>query len=200
MLSLLYGPTLKSVHDTGKNIALTICTFVFDKVISLLFNILSRFVIVFLPFSFMAAVSVSIDFGAQESTICHCFHFFFFICYKVMELEIMILVFWMLSFKPGFSFSSLILIKRLLVLLPFLPLEWYHLNFWSCWYFSWQSSFQLVIHPVPHFTWRTLHVSYISKVDNIQPCCTYLPVLKQSVVPCPVLTVASWATYRFLRR
>ena len=47
MLNLLYGPTLTSVHATGKTIALTIQTFV-AKVTSLLFNILSRFVIAFL--------------------------------------------------------------------------------------------------------------------------------------------------------
>ena len=45
---------------TGKTIALTIWTFV-GKVLSLLFNMLSRFVIVFLPrkkaFNFMAAVT-----------------------------------------------------------------------------------------------------------------------------------------------
>ena len=47
-LSLLYGPTFTSIHDYGKTIALTRWTFV-RKVISLLFNTLSRFVIVFLP-------------------------------------------------------------------------------------------------------------------------------------------------------
>ena len=49
-LSLLYGPTLTSVHDywEKKNIALTIWTFV-GKVMSLLFNMLPRFVIAFLP-------------------------------------------------------------------------------------------------------------------------------------------------------
>ena len=36
--------------------------------------------------------------------------------------------------------------------------------------------------------------------DNIQPCCTPFPVWNQSVVPYPVLTVASWPAYRFLRR
>ena len=46
VLSFLYGPTLTSIH--GKTIALTIWTFV-GKVISLLFNTLSRFVIAFLP-------------------------------------------------------------------------------------------------------------------------------------------------------
>ena len=36
--------------------------------------------------------------------------------------------------------------------------------------------------------------------DNIQPWHTPFPIWNQSVVPCPVLTVASWPTYRFLRR
>ena len=36
--------------------------------------------------------------------------------------------------------------------------------------------------------------------DNIQPWCTTFLIWKQSVVPRPVLTVASWCTYRFLKR
>ena len=48
LLSLLYGLTLKSVHDYWKTIALTIQTFV-GKVMFLLFNTLSRFVMAFLP-------------------------------------------------------------------------------------------------------------------------------------------------------
>ena len=36
--------------------------------------------------------------------------------------------------------------------------------------------------------------------DNIQPWCTPFPIWNQSVVPCSVLTVASWPAYRFLRR
>ena len=36
--------------------------------------------------------------------------------------------------------------------------------------------------------------------ENIQPWCTPFPIWHQSVVPCPVLTVASWPTYRFHRR
>ena len=35
--------------------------------------------------------------------------------------------------------------------------------------------------------------------DNIQPWRTPFPIWKQSVVPCPVLTVASWPAYRFLK-
>ena len=48
VLSLLYGPTLTSIHDYWKNhVALTIQTFV-GKVMPLLFNTLSGFVIAFL--------------------------------------------------------------------------------------------------------------------------------------------------------
>ena len=36
--------------------------------------------------------------------------------------------------------------------------------------------------------------------DYIQPCRTPFPIWNQSVVPCLVLTVASWPAYRFLRR
>jgi len=54
---------------TGKTIALTRWTFV-DKVMSLLFNMLSRLVITFLPrsksFNFMAAVTICSDFGAPQ--------------------------------------------------------------------------------------------------------------------------------------
>ena len=48
MLSLLHSPTLTSTHDYWKTIALTRQTFV-GKVMSLLFNMLSRLVITFLP-------------------------------------------------------------------------------------------------------------------------------------------------------
>ena len=48
VLSLLYGPTLTSIHDYWKTTALAIWPFV-GKMISLLFNTLSSFVIAFLP-------------------------------------------------------------------------------------------------------------------------------------------------------
>ena len=59
--------------------ALTIQSFVV-KVMSLLFNTLSRFVIAFLPRSkclnFMTAGTVQSDCGAQENKICHYFHIY----------------------------------------------------------------------------------------------------------------------------
>jgi len=41
----------------------------------------------------------------------------------------------------------------------------------------------------------------LNKQGNIiQPWCTPFPIWNQSVVPCPVLTIASWPAYRFPRR
>ena len=64
---------------TGKTIALNRWTFV-SKVMSLIFNMLSRLVIPFLPRSkclnFMTAITICSDFGAQENKVCHCFHCF----------------------------------------------------------------------------------------------------------------------------
>ena len=40
----------------------------------------------------------------------------------------------------------------------------------------------------------------VTELDNIQPWCTPFLIWNQSVVPCPVLTVASWPAYRCLKR
>ena len=58
---------------TGKTTALTRWTFV-GRVMSLLFDMLSRLVIAFLPriqafFNFMAAVTICSDFGDQENKV-----------------------------------------------------------------------------------------------------------------------------------
>ena len=104
--------------NTGKTIALTVWTFV-GKVMSLLFNILSKLVIAFLPrrkcLLFMAAVTICSDFGAQENKVrhCHCFHCFPSICHEGMGPDVMIFIFWMWSLKPAFSFCYFTFIKRL---------------------------------------------------------------------------------------
>ena len=68
---------LHPYKTTGETLALTRQKFV-GKVMSLLFNMLSRLVITFLPRSkclnFVAAVTICCDFGAQN--VCHCFHCF----------------------------------------------------------------------------------------------------------------------------
>ena len=85
---------------------------------SLLFNMLSKLVIAFLPRSKRLLISwlqspILSDFGAQENKVCHCFHFSPSVCHEVMGLDAMIFVFWMLSFKPVFSLSSFNFIKKL---------------------------------------------------------------------------------------
>ena len=148
---------------TGKTIALTRWTFV-GKAMSLLCNILSRFVIAFLPrskcfwipwLSSLSTVileprkikSVSVNFSPiclprSNGTRCH--DLSFFECWVLSQL-----------FHSPLSPLS----RGSLVPFCFLPLGWYHLYIWGYWCFSWKSWFQLVIHPAWCFTWYFLHKS-----------------------------------------
>ena len=80
VLSFLYSPILTSIHDTGKIIALTRWIIV-DKVMSLLFSMLSRLVITFLPRSkcllilWLQSPSAGI-LEPPKIKVCHCFHCF----------------------------------------------------------------------------------------------------------------------------
>ena len=84
---------------------------------SLLFNMLPRFVIAFLPRSKHLLIwwlqSPSAVILEPKKLVSHCFHFSPSICHEVMRTDAMLLVFWMLSFKPAFSLSSFTFIKRL---------------------------------------------------------------------------------------
>ena len=102
---------------TGKTIALTRRTSV-GKVMSLLFNTLSRLVIAFLPRSKRLSISwlqspsavileprkiKSVTVSVVSPSVCH----------EVMGLSAVIFDFWMLSFRPAFLLSSFTFIKRL---------------------------------------------------------------------------------------
>ena len=99
---------------TGKTVALTRWTFV-GKVMSLLFNKLSRLIITVLLRSKHLLISwlqspstvilepKQIKSAAVSPSICH----------EAMRPDAMILVFWMLSFEPTFSLFSFTFIKRL---------------------------------------------------------------------------------------
>ena len=86
---------------------------------SLLFNVLSRLIIPFLPRSMCLLISwlqspSTVILKPKKIKSVQCFHFFSpFICHEVMGLDAMILVFWMLSFKPAFSLPFFTFIKRL---------------------------------------------------------------------------------------
>ena len=129
-------PSLQSnshIHPymiTGKTIALTI-HFV-DKVMSLLFNMLSRFVIAFLPrskhllISWLKRIKSATVSTFSPST-----------CRELMGLDAMILS--ILNVEFSASFFTLLFCPHQEAPLNFLLLEWYHLHIWGCWYFSWQS-------------------------------------------------------------
>ena len=94
---------------TGKTIVLTRQIFV-GKVMSLFFNMLSRFVIAFLPRSKHLLISwlqspsaVIVEPKIKSLTVSFVYPSIF---HEVMGVDAMIFLFWMLSFKPGFSLSS----------------------------------------------------------------------------------------------
>ena len=102
---------------TGKTIALTRWTFV-GKVTSLLFNMLSRLVIAFLPrskhlfISWLQSPSAgTLELNKIKSVTASIV--FPPICHEVTGPDAMILGFWMLGFKPTFSLSSFAFTKRL---------------------------------------------------------------------------------------
>jgi len=63
----------------------------------------------------MAAITICSDFGDQRNKVWHCFTVSPYICHEVMGPNAMILVFWMLSFKPTSSLSSFTFINRLFI-------------------------------------------------------------------------------------
>ena len=151
----------------GKTIALTRQTFV-SKVMSLLFNMLSRFVIAFLPRSNCLWISwlqspSAVILEPQKIKSVTVSIASPYICHAVMGPDAMMLVFWLLSFKPTFSLFSFT-IKKLFSSSSLSAKGWCHLHIRGYWYFSQQSWFQLVLHLAWHFTWCTLHISYISQV------------------------------------
>ena len=77
VVSFLYGPTLTSIHDYWKNHSSDYTVLCQQSDVSA-FNMLSRFVITFVPRSKHPLISwlQSPSAGAKENKICHCFHCF----------------------------------------------------------------------------------------------------------------------------
>ena len=148
----------------------------------------------------MVVVTIISGFEAQENKVSHYSIVSLFICHDVMGPDARSSFFecWILShlFLSPLPLSS----RDSLVLLHFLPLGWYHLHYLSLLIFlptvliPGCASFSLAFH--------MMYSAYkLNKQgDNIQPWRTPFPVLNQSVVPCPVLTVSAWPANKFLRR
>ena len=166
---------------------------------------LSKLVIAFLPRSkclnFMAAVTICSDFGARQNKGCHSFHCFpiYFPwsngigCHDLHFLN-------GLSFKPTVSFFSFTFIKRLF---NFSSLS--AIRVVSSGYLRILIFLMAILIPACASATPAFHMMYSAyklnkQGDNIQPWRTPFPTWNQSVVPCPVRSVASWPEYRFLRR
>ena len=147
----------------------------------------------------MTAVTICSDFGVKENKVYHCSIVSSYICHEVMGTDAMIIVFWMLSFKPTFSLSSFTFIKKLFS---------YSLSairvMWSA-YLKLLIFLPAILIPAcasssPAFLMMYSAYTLNKQGDNIQSWHTPFPIWNQSVVPCPVLTVASRPAYRFLKR
>ena len=164
------------------------------KVMSLLFNILSKLVIAFLPRSDHLLVQ-GCDHHLQWSWSPRKVIVFIVspsIRHEVMGPDTMILVFCMLSFKLKFSLSSFTFTKKLFSSSSLLPLRVV-----SSAYLRLLIFLPEILIPTSASSsqaFLTMYSSYkLNKQgDNIQPWCTPFPIWNQSVVPCPVLMVASW--------
>ena len=120
------------------------------------------------------------------------------IYHEVKEPDVMILVFWMLSFKPTFSFSSFI--KRLFSYSSLSDIRVVSSAYLRLLIFLLAILIPAFASSSPAFLMMYSAYKLNKQGDNIQPWCTPCPIWNQSVVLYPVLTVASWPTYRFLRR
>ena len=115
-----------------------------------------------------------------------------------MGQDAIILVFWWLSFKSTFSLSSFTFFKRLFSsLLSAIRLV-------SSTYLRLLIFLPAILIPVCASSSPAFYMMYSAyklnkQGDNIQLWQNPFPIWSQSVVPCPVLTVASWPPYRFLR-
>ena len=166
-------------------------------------NVLSKFVLTFLPrskhllISWLQAPSAvvfepkkikSVTISIVSPSICH----------EVMGQAVMILVFRILSFKPAFSLFHLHQ-KALYFRFAFFHkcgviciCEVIDISLGNL-----DSSLCFIQSGISH---DVLWVKLNKQGDNIQPSHPHFPVWNQSVVLCPVLTVASQPAYRFLRR
>ena len=148
----------------------------------------------------MAAVTICSDFGAPENKVWHCFH-----CFPIYfpwsdGTGCHDLVFWMLSFKPTFSLSSFTFIKRLLSSSSLSAIRVVSSAYLRLLIFLLAILIPACASSSPGFLMMYSAYKLNKQGENIQPWLTPFPIWNQSVVPCPVLTVASWPAYRFLRR
>ena len=121
-----------------------------------------------------------------------------------MGPDAMIFVFWMLSFKPTFSLSSFTFIKFYCSSLSAIRVVSSEVFDDIISYLRLLIFLLAVLIPAcasssPAFL--MMYSAYkLNKQGDNTAWCTLFRIWNQSVVPCPILTVASWPAYRFLKR
>ena len=149
----------------------------------------------------MAAITICSDFGAPKNKVCHCIHCCPIYlprsdgtrCHDISFLNIK-------SFKLVFSLSSFTLINRLFSSSLLSPIRVV-----SSAYLRLLLFLPVTLIPACASSSPTFHMMYSAyklnkQGDNIQPWHTPFPICSQSIIPCPVLTVASWPANRIHRR
>ena len=136
----------------------------------------------------------------HKKIVCHCYHCFPSVCHEVIRPEAIVFIFWILSFEPAFKLSSFTFIKRL-----FSSSSLSAIGVISTAYLRLLLFLPAILIPAsasfsPAFNMMYSAYKLNKKADNIHPWCTAFRIWNQSVVPCPVLTVASWPAYRFINR
>ena len=152
----------------------------------------------------MAAVTICSDFGAPKNKVWHCFHCFpiyfpwnrcgpmwdrmpwssFSECWVLSQLFHSTFTF-IKRLLSSFSLSAIRVVSsaylRLLIFLPAILIP-------------------VCVSSSPAFLMMYSAYKLNKQGDNIQPWRTPFPIWNESVVPCPVLTLASWPAYKFLKR
>ena len=148
----------------------------------------------------MAAVTTCSDFETPQNKVSTVSTLSPAISHEVMGLDAIILVFWMLIFKPAFSISYFTFIKRLFSSSLLSAIRVVSSTYLRLLIFPQAILIPACASSSPAFLMMYSSYKLNKQGDNIQPWCTPFPIWNQSVVPCPVLTVASWLAYRFLKR
>ena len=139
----------------------------------------------------MAAVTICLDFGAQENKICHCFHCFPLYLPWSYGTRCHDLSFWMLSFKSGFSLSSFTFIRRLFSSSLLFAIRVVSSAYLRLLIFLLEILIPACASSSLGFFGMYSECKFNKQSDNIQLWCIPSPIWNQPVVQCPVLTV-SW--------
>ena len=167
-IELPYDPAipLLGIHAEETRSQRDTCTpmFIAALFMSLLFNMLSRLITVFLPRSKHLLISwlqspsavilepkkiKSVTVSIVSPSIYH----------EVMGPDAMVFILWMLSFKPAFSLSSFTFIKRLFSSSLLSAIKMLSSAYLRLLIFLLEILIPVVLHPAQHFSWCTLHIS-----------------------------------------